>query len=711
MRGFAGRRGEYRRDGKTAERGVIMAGNRMVVGVDVGGTFTDVFFLNEADGACDVAKVPSTRDDQSLGIREGIARRQADLSGVSLIIHGTTVGTNALLERKGARTGIITTTGFRDVIEMRRRDRPQTWGLWGMFEPVVPRDLRIEVDERVLADGTLDSAVDPGDVRRAAATLLARGAASVCVFFINSYANDANEKIAVAAVREVWPNPHVTSSSEILPEIREFERCSTASLNAYLQPNIGDYLERLEGGLRGGGFDGEILIVQSNGGVMSVETARAFPVRTALSGPAAGVIAGAHIGISAGFPNLITCDMGGTSFDVSLVADGESALAAQTAVDFGLVVRTPMIEITTIGAGGGSIAWVDRGGVLQIGPESAGSDPGPVCYGQGNDRPTVTDANLVMGRINAARPIGGKLDRLDDQAARAAIKAHVADPLGLSDMAAAEAIIRVANALMAGAIRLVSVERGHDPKKFVAMPFGGGGALHAGALIKEVGLSKALVPRYPGVTSALGCVIADMRFDRVHTLNVLLDDLDLAALDREMVATATDGERRLGEANVGFEKIEHLFELDMLYLGQTHTVAARLPVALKDGTSGVTRDIIAAAFEETYRKAYGRLLAGIAMRVLNLRVTVIGRRPKFDLSILGPAADASIEGARADSREVWIDGRWWTADIYRRLDLPAGASIAGPALLEQPDTTIFIDPDLEGRVDRFGNLVIARKHG
>ena len=688
-----------------------MTDNRTVVGVDVGGTFTDVFFVNEADGSCDVAKVPSTPADQSIGICNGITQERDDLGDVSLIIHGTTVGTNALLERKGAKTGIITTEGFRDVIEMRRRDRPETWGLWGIFEPVVSRDLRIEVGERVLADGTLHTAVNPTDVKAAAKTLLARGAESVCVFFLNSYANDRNEKAAAAAVREVWPNDHVTTSSEILPEIREFERCSTSTLNAYLQPPLGDYLEKLDKGLRGGGFGGEVLIVQSNGGVMSVDTARAFPVRTALSGPAAGVIAGAHIGDSAGFPNLITCDMGGTSFDVSLIADGESALAAQASVDFGMVVRTPMIEITTIGAGGGSIAWIDRGGLLQIGPESAGSDPGPVCYGLGNDHPTVTDANLVMGRINADRPIGGKLDRLDVDAAKAAIINHVAGPLGIDVMEAAEAVIRVANAKMAGAIRLVSVERGHDPEKFVAMPFGGGGSLHTGALIKEVGLSKALVPRFPGVTSALGCVIADMRFDRVHTLNVMLDDLDLEMLSRELTETAKDGEKRLQEANVSFNGIEHVFELDMLYIGQTHTVAVRLPVAVVDDKADINREIIQASFEDAYRKSFGRLLDGIAMRVLNLRVTVVGRRPKFDLTILRPSGDTSVENARIDSRQLWVEGKWWEADIYSRLDLPEGASVPGPALLEQPDTTIFIDPDLAGEVDHFGNLIISRKDG
>ena len=687
-----------------------MANNRTVVGVDVGGTFTDVFFLNETDGSCNVAKVPSTRRDQSVGIRDGIAQRFDNLSEVSLIIHGTTVGTNALLERKGAKTGIITTSGFRDVIEMRRRDRPETWGLWGMFEPVVSRDLRLEVNERVLADGTIHTVVDETEVVDAATTLMKNGAESVCVFFVNSYANGANEKAAIDAISEIWPNQHITASSEILPEIREFERSSTATLNAYLQPPIGDYLERLEAGLRQGGFGGEILILQSNGGVMSVDIARSFPIRTALSGPAAGVIAGAHIGVSAGFPNLITCDMGGTSFDVSLVADGESALAAQTSVDFGMVIRTPMIEITTIGAGGGSIAWVDRGGMLQIGPESAGSDPGPVCYNLGNDRPTVTDANVVLGRINADKPIGGKIGGLDVDAAKTAISEHIAQPLDIEIMAAAEAIIQVTNARMAGAIRLVSVERGHDPEKFIAMPFGGGGALHAGALIKEVGLSKALVPRFPGVTSALGCVIADMRFDRVHTLNNSLEDLDLDKLTSEMLETAGDGDNRLKEAKVSFESIEHYFELDMLYVGQTHTVPVRLPIDLDGVRKGFGRDIIQTAFEDSYQRSFGSLLDDISVRVLNLRVTVIGRRPKFNLSILGPSSSGSLEDAKSETRQVWINGQWWDADVYRRLDVPESATVPGPALLEQPDATIFIEPDLEALVDNFGNLVISRKN-
>ncbi len=688
--------------------------SKRVIGVDVGGTFTDLFFLDEAAQRYEVGKVPSTRPDPSLGIRQGITATVADLGEVATIVHGTTVGTNALLERKGARTGLITTEGFRDVLEMRRRDRPQTWGLWGSFEPVIPRDLRLEVPERVLADGTVTTAVDLEAVRAAARTLRERGAVSVCLFFINAYANSENEQRARTALEDVWPNAHITTASEILPEIREFERGSTASLNAYLQPLLGDYLENLQGQLSEIGFAGQILIVQSNGGVMSVETARRLPVRTALSGPAAGVIAGAHIAASAGFPNVITCDMGGTSFDVSLVSEGRSALAAETSSGFGMVVRSEMIEIASIGAGGGSVAWVDRGGLLQIGPESAGSDPGPVCYGQGNRRPTVTDANVVMGRINAARPIGGKLAELDVAAARTAIETEIAAPLGLETMAAAEAIVRVANARMAGALRLVSIERGHDPKTFVAMTFGGGGALHAGALFRDVGLAKALVPRYPGITSALGCVIADMRHDQVHSLVSPLDALDVAAVDREMVDLSGRAEALLAQAGVAFERIDYELGFDMLYQGQTHSIAVPLDLVPNHGTAGaettgLTLEIIRGAFEAAYKKEYGRLLEGIPIRVMSLRVAVIGRRPRFDLSILAPTPGDGARDPRRGQRGVWIEGAWHKVAVFDRLALPVGAVVEGPAVLEQPDTTTFIEPDLRGEVDRLGNLILSRK--
>ena len=676
--------------------------NRKLVGVDVGGTFTDVFVFNQDSGEIAVSKVPSTRDDQSKGFIAGIQAGAGNFAEVSTVVHGTTVGTNALLERKGAKTGIITTAGFRDVLEMRRRDRPTTWGLWGMFEPVVPRDLRLEVRERTLADGTITVPVNLDDVRQCAQHLLAEGCEAICIFFINGYANLANETAAAVAVRELWPTSYVTIATEILPEIREFERVSTATLNAYLQPVVASYLDRLQNGLQDKQADADVLIVQSNGGVMDVATASRYPVRTALSGPAAGVIAARHIAGAAGFHNIITCDMGGTSFDVSLVTGGASSLAAQTEIDFGMVVRTPMVEISTIGAGGGSISHIDAGGLLAVGPQSAGSDPGPVAYGLGNDAPTVTDANLILGRINPDRPIGGKLARLDIDAAKAAVEAKIAKPLGLSVMQAAEAIVKVANAKMAGAIRLVSVERGHDPKNFACMPFGGGGALHTGALMQEIGLGAAIVPRFPGVTSAFGCVVADMRLDIVQTVNQMLAGLDASALADRMEAQAQKFEVTLAQSDADLMGMSRVFELDMLYLGQTHTVTVPLTTTPQD----TTESSILVDFEKVYTEIYGRLLPGIGHRVVNLRVAVIGHRPEIDMAAFAPKTKKTLDDCVLGHRTVWHDNAEHTATLYERLDLPIGAKIPGPAILEQPDTTIFIDPKLVGEVDGFGNIVI-----
>ena len=678
-----------------------------LVGVDVGGTFTDLAFFDEATRTFKTAKVPSNRGDEATGFIDGL-KRFGPIAGLGAIIHGTTVGTNALLERKGAKIGIITTPGFRDALEMRRRDRPNTWGLWGDFTPIATRDMRLEVPERTLADGTVRLPVDIAAVQAACRQLLARGAEALAIVFINAYANPTNERLAYDAAKAVWPNDHVAHSAQILPEIREFERTSTTALNAYLQPVVANYLGKLEHGLQAENFAGSFHIVQSNGGVMSTATARKFPVRTALSGPAAGVIAAAEIARAAGYSDIITADLGGTSFDVSLVAGGQAALAAQTTIDFGMVIRTPMIEITTIGAGGGSIAHIDAGGLLSVGPESAGSRPGPVAYAQGNTRPTLTDANIVLGRINADKPIGGKLARLDIEAARAAILAHIGKPLSLSAEAGAEAIVRIANAKMAGAIRLVSVERGHDPARFTAVPFGGGGALHAGALIKDVGLKAALVPRYPGITSALGCIIADVRHDQVATVNLMLGDLDTKALDARMVAAGQQAHAVVAASGLSMQRIDITYELDMHYQGQTHTVAVPLPVTLGHDTTNLSADIVQKAFETAYARAFSRLLPGIPVRIVNLRTAAIGRRPVFDLKALAPAADLKRDAAQRGNRPVWFDGKWHQATIWDRLALPVGAVIQGPAILEQPDATTVVEPGLTARVDDFGNLIIAR---
>ncbi|MCA3646861.1 MAG: hydantoinase/oxoprolinase family protein [Methylobacterium sp.] len=686
----------------------MMGGSRVakgrVVGVDVGGTFTDLFLMDGATGEFRTAKVPSNRGDEAVGFLNGL-RVFGAVADLGSIVHGTTVGTNALLERRIARVGLITTEGFRDVLEMRRRDRPKTWGLTGDFTPVIPRHMRREVKERVLSDGSIRHAVNPSEVRALGEALLAEGAEALAVVFINAYANAANEKAALAALTGLLPPDRLGASHEILPEIREFERTSTTALNACLQPVVGSYLAKLEAALAGEAFAGRFHIVQSNGGVMSTETARRFPVRTALSGPAAGVIAAAAIAAAAGMPDVITGDLGGTSFDVSLVLGGRAELAAQTTIDFGMVIRNPMIEITTIGAGGGSIAAVDAGGMLRVGPESAGSRPGPVAYGAGNMRPTLTDANIVLGRINAEKPIGGALKRLDREAARAAIGREIGDPLGLSPEAAAEAILRVANARMAGAIRLVSIERGHDPGRFALVPFGGGGALHAGALLKEVGLKAALVPRFPGVTSALGCVIADIRHDQVQTFNLALKGLDCGALSARMASEAEAARNVVERAGLPIEGVEIRFEFDMHYLGQTHTVAVPFKVA---PAQTFTEEDVRQSFEAAYSQAFSRLLPGIGVKIVNLRTTAIGKRPAFDLAMLAPKAGGTLEAARRGERDVWFDGAFHATPILARLDLPADARIAGPAILEQPDATIVVDPGLVARVDFLGNILLER---
>lgn len=678
--------------------------SRLTVGVDVGGTFTDLFVLNEATGHATIIKVPSTRGQEALGFMQGMAQLGVQQPGASIadvasIVHGTTVGTNALLERKVGRTGLITTRGFRDVLEMRRRDRPHTWGLRGDFTPIIERQLRLEVDERVLADGTVHTPVDQAQIEHAVRTLLARGCEAICIFFINGFANPHNEHKALEYVRALWPNEFVTAATEVLPEIREFERASTAALNAALQPVVGRYLSQLHSHLLEQGFRGDLLIVQSNGGVMSRETAAMRPVRTTLSGPAAGVMACAAIASAAGFDNLITGDIGGTSFDVSLITQGQASLAAQTSIEFGLVVRSPMIQIETIGAGGGSIAQVDASGMLQVGPQSAGSHPGPACYGRGNEQPTVTDANLVLGRISADRPLGGSaLGLLNLELATAAIKRHVAEPLKLSVLAAAEAILTVANAKMAGAMRLVSIERGHDPRHFAYMPFGGGGGLHVCAMMREVGVATGLVPRYPGVTSALGCVIADLRHDTVQTINQTLSQVDFEQLSLRLGQLKTECQARLDSAGVALSSVRDEISLDMLYLGQTHTV--QVPLQWSDLSVLAVRQ----AFERTYKQAFGRTLEGLIIRVMNLRYSLIGVRPKFDLALLAPSGQQSA--APLGTQAVYHEGQWLQAQRLDRLRLAAGFQVQGPAIFEQADTTVWLEPGFSARVDALGNLLL-----
>jgi N-methylhydantoinase A len=672
-----------------------------LVGVDVGGTFTDLVLVDEASGEVRVAKVPTTVANQAGGVQAALAGASAAAAELKVIVHGTTTATNALLERKGARTGLITTRGFRDVLELGRRTRPTPYGLKGSFEPLIPRDLRLEVDERVDAEGLVVVPLDEAQVRDAVERLRARGVEALVIHFIHSYLNDAHERRAREIAAALWPNAYVTVGAELLPEYREYERGTTAAINGFVQPVIDRYLRRLAGDLARQGYRQQLLVMQGNGGTMSVDVAARHAVSTLMSGPAAGVKAAAYTALLAGHRNIVSCDMGGTSFDVGLIRDGRPALTADKELGYGLPVRVPMIDIHTIGAGGGSIARVSSAGILQVGPESAGADPGSICYGRGGEEPTITDANLLLGRLNPAGLLGvdgaARLDRIREIFDRK-IGAH----LGLGPDEVAGAIVRVGNDKMAGAIRLVSLERGHDPRDFVLFAFGGAGPLHASALARELAIPKVLVPARPGITSALGCLVADVRHDFVRTINQPVLRLHIEEARRILGAQVDEGRRLLGSEGVEIETLAIQHEADMQFVGQTHV----LTVAIE--TIGFAREDLMRAFEKAYWERFGVELGEMRAQVVSLRTAVIGHRRPVSLDGLIALEAASAGGAQpAGHRRAWFDGGWHDTPVYRREQLGVGAELTGPAIVEQLDTTTVIEPGDRVRVDAFGNLEIT----
>ncbi len=673
-----------------------------IVGIDVGGTFTDLVLLDEASGAVTTSKVPSTPADQSQGLLHGLAALGVSLASIQIIVHGTTVATNAVLERRGAVCGLLATAGFRDVLELRRRDRPDTYGLKGQFEPLIARDKRLDVTERSDYQGRILQPIDEHEIEAKARELLDKGVEAVVVSYLHAYANPANEQRTRQVLERVWPNPYIVLGSEVLPEFREFERTSTAAASAYVQPLIDRYLRALAEQLQAKGYHRDILLIQSNGGVMSLEVSRRFSVNTVLSGPAAGVIAAKAIADRAGYRNVITCDMGGTSLDMALVAEGQPATTSEIDLGYGIPIRVPMLDITTIGAGGGSMAWIDRGGLLQVGPQSAGADPGPACYGLGGALPTVTDANLLLGRINADAPLGQNQEwRLDAGRAEQAIRDHIGIPLNLSPIAAANAIVEVADAKMAGSIRMISVERGHDPRDFVLVAFGGGGPLHAGALLRELALSKVIVPVYPGLTSALGCIMADARHDLVQTINRRVEDLDMPALHALFQQQFEAGQDLLREEGIRIERVEALFQADMAYDGQIHEVRTPLPSAT------LSRDDLITAFETSYHTQYGDTLGHRPIKVNTIRTTVIGVRPTPPLAPDTAGTAASLPAAQRGTRSVYMRGEMIASPVYQRDRLPLGKTFAGPAVIEQADTTTLVEPDMTLYVDRDSNLILT----
>src|SRR6476469_2325429 len=664
------------------------------VAVDVGGTFTDICILDEADGSIEVRKVPSTSDPIE-AVVDGFVEAGIDLRDVVVFSHGTTVAIIALITRNLPPAAMVTTRHFRDVIEIRRGTKPDLWDAYSdVAPPYIRRRDRFEVTERVDHVGEVVTPLGEDDARRVAAILRRRGAQTVAVCFINAHANPAHELRMREVLEEELPDVTVSTSAEVLPEIFEHERFSTTVANAVLSPLISGYVERLQDRLGQQGYSGDVLLLHSGGGVMTPKLAERFAVRLAASGIAAGAIASRHLATLCGYPNAIGFDMGGTSTDVSLVYNGEERVTKEWFVEYGYPICFPSIEVLTIGAGGGSFAWIDEAGSLRNGPQSAGANPGPACYGRGNDRPTNTDANLVLGRLGEEL-IGGAM-ALDRAAAERAIAAHVAEPLGLDPVEAADAVIQVANANMADAMRLISIRRGYDPREFCLVAFGGAGPLHGAALAEELSIPTVLVPPSPGITSALGCLLVDVRHDLSSMFLAHVDSVDVDSLEAEFEKLEAAGRERLEAEGVPGEQMSIQRLVDMRYLGQWRslTVPVSAPVDVDDAV---------ARFHAEHERAYNYRRDGSPVEIYRLSLRAVGVTPKPQLrrhELNGAAATA------AASRPVHFDssGAAVETPLYVRSDLPAGARIEGPAIIDQLDSTTVVPPGWRAEVDEWLNI-------
>ena len=669
----------------------------LVAGVDVGGTFTDLVILDPENGAVSVAKVPTTLPNQAGGVLAAFEVAGVNLTDVNLIVHGTTTTTNAVLERNLCKTGLITTLGFRDVLELGRRTRPNAYGMTGKFVPIIPRDLRLEVPERLDALGRIVTVLDEDAVLTAVARLLDLGCESLVIHFLHAYANPAHELRAAEIAATVWPNGYITMGHSLLSESREFERGVTAAVNASVQPLLERYITRLAGDLKSRGYARDLLVMNGNGGMVAADKVSHEAVKTVMSGPASGVMAALATGRRAGMLNLLTYDMGGTSTDVAMIRAGRAPVSNEIEIEYAMPIHVPMIDVRTVGAGGGSIARVDAGGMLRVGPESAGSVPGPICYGRGGTKITISDANLLLGRLPVAR-FGAAIE-----AARTAMIDQIATPLGLSVEQAAQAVLRVANTHMAGAIRMVSISMGADPRDFALFAFGGAGPLHAVALAQELSIPHVLIPARPGLTNALGCVVADLRHDFVRTLNRPLDSLDMGDVHRAIAEQEAAGRRLVETATVALEGIDAEYSADMQFIGQTHLLRLTLPHATP------SRAELQSLFETAYHARFRVELPSIRANLVNLNVSVTGRRPELDLSRLIDPNGRSETVFEDDSRMVWF-GDWVKTPVYLRDRLPLTLSLTGPAIIEQMDTTTIIEPGCGVTSDADGNLIVKVAH-
>jgi len=673
----------------------------LVVAIDIGGTFTDLIGFDDADRRFVQAKSLTTPAQLGQGVIDCIRKSGLTAAAVDELIHGSTIAINTLIERKGAKTGLVVTRGTRDVYIIGRGNRPEAYSLFfHRHRPLVPRHLTREVDERLLSSGEVHVPLDRAGIAEACRVLAAEGVEAVAVCFLHSYVNPEHERIAGDMIRAAMPRAYVSLSHESLREYREFERMSTTVVNAYIGPKVGGYVKELEASLCDIGFRGALSIMRSNGGVMTPEIATARPAAMMESGPVGGIIASAHVGCALGFRNVISFDMGGTTAKASLVREGEPTMAPGYYVGgyaSGHPVMLPMIDVVEVGAGGGSIAWLDDVGALKVGPQSAGADPGPICYRGGGSEPTITDANVVLGRLDPDNFLGGEM-KLDAEAARRGIDEKIAGPLKMDAIAAAEAIVEIAIAKMSLAVREVSVAKGYDPRDFALVASGGAGPLHVVAIARELYIPKVVVPLFPSHFSALGMLLADERHDFIRTFYCDLATVDFAALlkiHHEMVAQASATLRHAAQA-------QRQIHLDLRYVGQEFTL--QVPVSVEAIASG-DRAGIRAAFDALYEHRYAHHSPDEPVEMVNIRLALIGKRPKPVFPRL--AARGGAKPAR--TRAVYLAEARKAAPcpVYQRETLGAGDEIAGPALIQEHGTTTVLFAQDTLTVAPSGELIIT----
>lgn len=679
------------------------------IGVDSGGTFTDVCLFNEESGEVVIWKVSSTPDDPSRGITQGVAdgmeRVGIGADEVSYVGHGTTVATNALIQGRGVRTGLITTGGFRDLLEIGRQKRPDLYDLQAEKpEVLVERNMRLGVSERVLADGTVETALDEDALRAAVRELKAGGVRSVAVSFLYSFMHPDHEKAAARILAEEFPEAFHSLSHRVAPEFREFERLSTTVVNAYLGPVMQGYVQALDKKLKDLGITVAPQLTQSNGGVIGFAKAAEMPVRTVLSGPSTGVVAAQAVGRMTGIHNLITFDMGGTSSDVALLAEGQCRVVNESVVH-GYPIKAPMLDIHTVGAGGGSIAYIDSGNHLKVGPRSAGANPGPACYGLGNDEPTVTDANVVLQTQNPEYLLNGRM-KIDRSLAEAAIK-RLADRLGMGVLETANGILDIVTANMAKAIRVISVQRGHDPRDYALVAFGGAGPVHAARLARELGMKRIIIPKTPGVLCALGLLMTDLRTDFSATVLHRLDDVSPETVAALYASLGEQAETWFAAEAIAPSARVVSRTVDARYAGQNYEIS----VALPDGPiTAETFTTIRERFTEAHRQLYGFVAEGEAIQLVTYRLAASGIVEKAafrERPLEGEDSSAAVAG----SREVWMAeaGGFTTCKLYNRDLLKPGNVVHGPAIIDQMDSTTVLPPGYVARADTYLNLIVEAK--